>query len=93
MTDDVEHDGQETGGTPKKAYTPPKGRPTRARSETDDRRRAFGPVAQWITLAVAIVVIVVIIILVTNGGDFNPNDDLFGLWGDPAAPGELAPRG
>jgi hypothetical protein len=60
----------------KKAYTPPKGRPTRARSDTGERRRAFGPVAQWITFAIALLVIVVIAIMVTGGGDFNPlNDD------------------
>ena len=51
---------------------------------------AFGPVAQWITLAAAIVVIVVIAILVTNGGDFNPNDDLFGSG---TAPAEFPPAG
>ncbi len=61
----------------KKGYTPPKGRPTRARGEVDDRRRAFGPVAQWITLALALALAVWIIIAITDGGDFNPlnNDD------------------
>lgn len=59
-----------------KAYTPPKGRPTRARGERGPNRRAFGPVAQWITFAIALIVAVVIIVLITGGGDFNPfNDD------------------
>lgn len=60
----------------KKSYTAPKGRPTRARGDTGEQRRAFGPVAQWITAAIAVIVIVVIVIMVTGGGDFNPlNDD------------------
>ena len=66
-----------TGG--KRHYTAPKGRPTRGRSDTGFRPRAFGPVAQWITFAIAVIVIVVIIIMVTGGGDFNPlNDDTIG---------------
>ena len=62
--------------TKKKSYTPPKGQPTRARGRTDGGRRAFGPVAQWITLAAVIIVIVTIILIITNGGIFNddPND-------------------
>jgi hypothetical protein len=60
----------------KSGYTPPKGRRTRPRNDTGERRRAFGPVAQWITFAIAMLVIVVIVIMVTGGGDFNPlNDD------------------
>ena len=90
MADEIDDDGQGSGRTAKKGYTAPKGRPTRARDEVADRRRAFGPVAQWITLAAAIVVIVVIAILVTNGGDFNPNDDLFGSG---TAPAEFPPAG
>lgn len=66
-------DTQQT--TKKKAYTPPKGRPTRARDDDGARRRAFGPVAQWITLALAALVAVAVIIIVTNGGDFNPYDN------------------
>jgi hypothetical protein len=58
-----------------KAYTPPKGRPTRGRGERGANRRAFGPVAQWITFALALVLVVVIIVLITGGGDFNPFDD------------------
>jgi hypothetical protein len=66
-----------TGG--KRHYTAPKGKPTRARHDTGFRPRAFGAVAQWITLAIAVIVIVVIIIMVTGGGDFNPlNDDTIG---------------
>ncbi len=73
----------------KKAYTAPKGRPTRARGATGERRRAFGPVAQWITFAIAVLVIVVIAIMVTGGGDFNPlNDD--NPVGAPAAADSIA---
>lgn len=62
--------------TTKKSYTPPKNRPTRARNADGTRRRAFGPVAQWITLALSLIVLIAIIIIITNGGDFNPlNDD------------------
>jgi hypothetical protein len=76
--------GEETNATPtsdttqvsKRGYTPPKGRRTRPRNDTGQRRRAFGPVAQWITFAIALLVIIVIVIMVTGGGDFNPlNDD------------------
>lgn len=55
-----------------KAVTPPKGRPTRARGAVSSDRRVFGPVAQWITLAIVIVVVVVIVIAVTGGGEFGP---------------------
>ena len=66
----------DTTPTSKKNYTAPKGRPTRARSDTGRRRRAFGPVAQWITFAIAVIVVIVIVIMITGGGDFNPlNDD------------------
>jgi hypothetical protein len=59
-----------------KGYTAPKGRPTRARGERGPNRRAFGPIAQWITFAIALIVAVTIIILLTGGGDFNPfNED------------------
>lgn len=63
-----------------KAYTAPKGRPTRARNEVEDNRRAFGPVAQWITLALAFALGIWILIAITDGGDFNPfnEDDPFG---------------
>ena len=54
-----------------KAVTPPKGRPTRARGDVGAERRVFGPVAQWITLAVVIVAVVVVLILVTGGGEFD----------------------
>lgn len=59
----------------KKGVTPPKGRPTRARDGSGYRKRAFGPVAQWITVAVLVALIVVVLVLVTDGGDFNPFDD------------------
>lgn len=71
--------------TSKKGYTPPKGRPTRGRNEVPDERPAFGPVAQWITFAIAVLVVIVVIIMVTGGGDFNPfNDDDLNI--DTSAP-------
>ena len=74
-------------GTSKKNVTPPKGRPTRARNSSGARKRAFGPVAQWVTAALLIAMIVVILVLVTDGGDFNPFDeqDLPSQFGAPAA--------
>lgn len=60
---------------PKKGVTPPKGRPTRTRNGYGRRRRAFGPVLQWITVALLLALIVVVLVLVTDGGDFNPFDD------------------
>ncbi len=71
---DTDTSGSDTSGRGK-AYTPPKGRPTRGRGDRGPNRRAFGPVAQWITFALALVVAVAIIILITGGGDFNPFDD------------------
>lgn len=70
----------------KKNVTPPKGRPTRSRNATGSRKRAFGPVAQWTTLALLIALIVVVLVLVTDGGDFNPFDDeeLPSQFGAPA---------
>lgn len=74
-------------GTPRKAVTPPKGRPTRGRSSYRSSKRAFGPVAQWITVAVLVALIVVVLVLVTDGGDFNPFDDeeVPSQFGAPAA--------
>lgn len=73
-----------------RGYTAPKGRPTRARSDTGVRRRAFGPVAQWITFTIALLVVVVIVIMITGGGDFNPlNDD--NPTGGPAVFSPLVP--
>ena len=90
MADETNHDERQTT---KKGYTPPKNRPTRARGEGPDRRRAFGPVAQWITVVVAVALIITIIILVTNGGDFNPNNDIENdlFNGAPAAATAEAP--
>lgn len=65
----------ESGAGPKKGATPPKGRPTRARNDTGDRARVFGPVAQWITAAVIVALIVIVLVLITDGGDFNPFND------------------
>jgi hypothetical protein len=74
MADDTQR--TTSGTTAKKGYTPPKGRPTRARDDDGRRRRAFGPVAQWITLIIAALVLVALIIIITNGGDYNPyNND------------------
>ena len=67
--------------------TPPKGRPTRARDSRGRRQRAFGPVAQWVTVGVLVALIVVVLVLLTDGGDFNPFDDeeLPSQFGAPAA--------
>jgi hypothetical protein len=93
MADDMQDDLESGGPTPKKGYTPPKGRRTRGRDEVDVRRRAFGPVAQWVTLALAVVVVVVVVILVTNGGDFNPYDDDNGApAGSPVAAPAASPN-
>ncbi len=54
-----------------KAVTPPKGRPTRARGAVADDRRVFGPVAQWIALALLVVAVVLVLIFVTGGGEFD----------------------
>lgn len=79
------------GGAPKKNVTPPKGRPTRARNSAGYRKRAFGPVAQWVTAALLVALVVVVLVLVTDGGDFNPFDEeeLPSQFGAPAvvAPG------
>lgn len=74
-------------GSSKKNVTPPKGRPTRARNSSGTQKRAFGPVAQWVTAACVIVLIVVVLVLVTDGGDFNPFDEneLPSQFGAPAA--------
>lgn len=79
-------DSSATGG-PKKRVTPPKGRPTRARNSTGYRKRAFGPIAQWVTVAVVVALVVVVLVLVTDGGDFNPFDqeELPSQFGAPAA--------
>lgn len=74
-------------GGPKRSVTPPKGRPTRARNSSGYRKRAFGPVAQWVTVAVMLALVVVVLVLVTDGGDFNPFDEeeLPSQFGAPAA--------
>jgi hypothetical protein len=72
--------GTRTGRTSRsgrsKNYTAPKGRPTRPRSAVQDRRRIFGPVAQWIAFGVLLLIAIVVLIIVTDGGDFNPFDDV-----------------
>lgn len=60
--------------TPKKGFTPPKGRPTRGRNEVDVERRVFGPTAQWIAAAFLLALIFITIIVLFDGGDFNPFD-------------------
>lgn len=61
--------------TSKRGITPPKGRPTRARSEIPRNERVFGPVSQWIAFAVLLILAFVVMVILTNGGDFNPLDD------------------
>lgn len=71
-------------GVTKKAVTPPKGRPTRARSWSGSQKRAFGPLAQWVTVGVLVALIVIVLVLITDGGDFNPfnqDDDLPSQFG------------
>jgi hypothetical protein len=58
--------------TPKKGFTPPKGRPTRARNEQVGGNRVFGPTAQWIAAAFLLALIFITIIVLLDGGDFNP---------------------
>jgi hypothetical protein len=79
-------------GVSRRAVTPPKGRPTRARNSRGARRRAFGPVAQWVTVALLVALIVVVLVLATDGGDFNPFDDeeLPSQFGAPATTAVLA---
>lgn len=77
----------------KKGVTPPKGRPTRARDASGSRKRAFGPVAQWATVALLVALIVVVLVLITDGGDFNPFDDdeqLPSQFGAPASAAVVA---
>ncbi len=57
--------------TPKKAFTPPKGRPTRGRNEQIREKRVFGPTAQWIAAAFLIALIFLTVIVLLDGGDFN----------------------
>ncbi len=61
--------------TPKKGITPPKGRPTRGRDETDQQRRVFGPTAQWVAAAFVIALVLVTVILLFDGGDFGVFND------------------
>jgi len=61
--------------TPKRGITPPKGKPTRARSEIPTNQRVFGPVSQWIAFVVVLILAFVVLIILTNGGDFNPLND------------------
>jgi hypothetical protein len=73
-------------------YTAPKGRPTRPRSAIDDRRRVFGPVAQWLAFAVLLLIALIVLLIVTDGGDFNPFDDGT-TTGAPAALASASGRG
>ncbi|MFT5435031.1 MAG: hypothetical protein ACI9OJ_005747 [Myxococcota bacterium] len=57
--------------TPTKAITEPKGRPTRARGEFDDQRRAFGPAAQWIAVAAVLLGLFIVLVIATGGGNFR----------------------
>ncbi|NNE12928.1 MAG: hypothetical protein HKN41_11880 [Ilumatobacter sp.] len=60
--------------SPKKGFTPPKGRPTRARNEIEAERRVFGPTAQWVAVTFLIALAFVLLIVLFDGGDFNPFD-------------------
>ncbi|MEO6570642.1 MAG: hypothetical protein ABIO83_03765 [Ilumatobacteraceae bacterium] len=60
---------------PKRAVTPPKGRPTRRRADDRGERRVFGPLAQWILVTLLLAFLFVLLFVVTGGGDFNPFDD------------------
>lgn len=57
---------------PKRAVTPPKGRPTRRRADDLGQRRVFGPLAQWVLVTLLIAFLFVLLFVVTGGGDFNP---------------------
>lgn len=57
--------------TPKKGFTPPKGRPTRGRNEQVREKRIFGPTAQWIAAIFFIALIFLTVIVLLDGGDFN----------------------
>lgn len=86
-TEQTTRGSADRSGTPKKGVTPPKGRPTRSRNARHGRARAFGPVAQWVTVGVLVALIVVVLVLLTDGGDFNPFDDeeLPSQFGAPVA--------
>lgn len=60
---------------PKKGITPPKGRPTRARDESGQQRRVFGPTAQWIAAVFVIAMILITIIVFFDGGSFGVFND------------------
>ena len=55
-----------------KAFTPPKGRPTRARNGSYGQKQVFGPTAQWIALTIFLILVFVVLFILTDGGDFNP---------------------
>jgi hypothetical protein len=61
--------------TPKKGFTPPKGRPTRGRSNQVREKRVFGPTAQWVAAAFLIALIFLTVIVLLDGGDFNIFND------------------
>lgn len=61
--------------TPKKAITPPKGRPTRGRGDVDQPSRVFGPTAQWVAAVFVIALVLLAIILFFDGGDFGVFND------------------
>jgi hypothetical protein len=50
--------------SPQRAITPPKGRPTRARTESYYRKRVFGSTAQWIAVAIILVLAFVVLMMV-----------------------------
>jgi len=69
---------------PKRAVTPPKGRPTPRRTRRGGGR-VFGPTFQWIALILLGIVLFVIAFIAVDGGDFNPfNDDSTAPGAQPA---------
>ena len=70
---------------PKRAVTPPKGKPTRSRHDIRTNRRVFGPVSQWIAITVLLILAFVVLIILTGGGDFNPLNNQSGQVGTVAA--------
>lgn len=57
--------------TPKRGATPPKGKPTPARTHVPTDRRVFGPVSQWIAFVVLVILVFVVLVILTGGGDFS----------------------
>lgn len=63
-----------SNNTSKRGFTPPKGRPTRARNEVAREHRVFGSTARWIAFAFVLVLVFVAVVVLLDGGDFNVLD-------------------